>query len=131
MNMFEKATKQKLRFSSPMGQLSVEDVWDLPLKHRTKFDLDTLAKSINRQIKEHEEESFVTAPTMANTTLRTKLDIVKYIIEVRMTEAETRAKAAEKRDRNARIMEILERKQNQKLEDMDEAELRSLLEEDV
>lgn len=129
MNMFEKATKQKLRFDSPMGQLTVEDVWDLPLKHRSKFDLDTLAKGINRKIKEQEEESFVTAPTTANSTLRAKLDIVKHIIEVRMSEAETRAKAAEKRDRNARILEILDRKQNQKLEDMDESELRALLEE--
>lgn len=57
------------------------------------------------------------------------MDIVKHIIGVRMEEAESRAKAANKRERNEKIMEILERKQDQKLEGMDEDELRKLLEE--
>jgi hypothetical protein len=31
MNIFEQATRAKIRFSTPVGMLSVEDLWDLPL----------------------------------------------------------------------------------------------------
>lgn len=126
--MFEKATRQKLRFDSPKGQMSVEDVWDLPLKHATRFDLDTLAKAINREIREQEEESFVEAPSKANETLKLKLDIVKHIIDVRKAEVEAREKAQERKREEEVILGIIERRERQELENLPTEDLRKRLE---
>lgn len=129
MSMFEKAVRQKLRFESPMGLMTVEDVWSLPLKHRTKFDLDTLAKNLNRQVKEHQEESFVSKPSVANTTLALRFEIVKYVIQVLLEEKEAREKRAEKEERKRKILEIMDRKQDQELEGMSLDQLEALLRE--
>lgn len=124
--MFEQATKMKLRFDSPMGQLTTEDVWDLPLTGR-KFSLDDLAKSLNRQIKEAEEESFVVKRTSANQTLNLKFDIVKHVIQVKMDEAEVKDQAAKKKAEKARILEIISQKENEALQSKSLDELKALL----
>lgn len=128
--MFEKATRQKLRFASPNGNLSVEDVWDLPLKHRSRFDLDTLAIALNREVKAQEEESFVTKPKVANTTAKLKFDIVLHIIGVRQAEQETAEKRQKTRERNRRIMEIVEQKKDKELENKSIDELMALMEQE-
>jgi hypothetical protein len=51
MNIFEQATRRAIRFESAKGDLSVEQLWDLPLQSRNQFDLDTVAKTVNRQLK--------------------------------------------------------------------------------
>ena len=58
-NLFLQATREKFRFESPKGDLSVEQLWDLPLTSRTGFDLDTVAKTVNADLKASNEESFV------------------------------------------------------------------------
>lgn len=125
--MFEKATKQKLRFDSPMGHLSVEDVWDLPLQHRSRFSLDVLARTINRELKEQEEESFVSKPTQASETLKLKFDIVKHIIDVRLAEVDAKEKAQKDKQRRETVLAVIERKENQQLEDMPLEELKKLV----
>lgn len=127
MNMFEKASKQKLRFESNRGMLTVEDLWDLPLKHRSGLDLDTLAKGLNRQIKEQEEESFVVKASSTSTTLKTKFDIVKHIIDVRLAEKEKAEEAAAKKAKKDKIMEVIARKEDQSLENLSVEELKSML----
>lgn len=127
MNVFEKASKQKLRFESNRGMLTVEDLWDLPLKHRSGLDLDTLAKGLNRQIKEQEEESFVVKASSTSTTLKTKFDIVKHIIDVRLAEKEKAEEAAAKKAKKDKIMEVIARKEDQSLENLSVEELKSML----
>ena len=113
--MFEKATRLKLRFPSQVGMLSVEDLWDLPLQSSRGASLDTIAKTINKVLKETSEESFVAPVTAQNTELTLQLDILKYIIAVKIEEANAakviKEKAAKKRD----IMAIMADKQNEAL----------------
>ena len=47
INIFEQASRAKLRFDSVKGQLVTEQLWDLPLQSKTNFDLDTVAKGIS------------------------------------------------------------------------------------
>lgn len=91
MENFEKATKQKLRFNTTKGLLSVEDLWDLSLT-----SLDSIARSVNKALKEESEESFIAVKTAANTTQQLRLDILKYIIEVKLKEKEVAKTRAEK-----------------------------------
>ncbi len=44
--MFEKASRLKLRIATAMGQLTVEDLWDLNLA-----TLNAIAKGLNKQLK--------------------------------------------------------------------------------
>lgn len=116
--MFKEATRRKLRFSTENGVLSVEDIWDLPLTSEKKASLDKLAKSINRELKNNEEESFVETPSKANATLQLKFDVVKAVIKDKLEEREARKNAADKKARKELLNGVIERKQNAALEDM-------------
>lgn len=58
--LFELATRQKLRFASPKGLLTVEDLWDLPMTGNTS--LDSVSKLANRDVKVSAEESLSLMP---------------------------------------------------------------------
>jgi len=124
--MFEQATKQKLRFDSSKGSLTVEDLWDLNLSAGS-CSLDTLAKSINREIKQAEEESFVVKRSRASETLNLKFEIVKHIIDVRVAEAEAKVEATERKKQRIKIMELIAKKEDQSLENKSLDELKALL----
>ena len=91
MEMFEKASKQKLRYKVTSGTISTEDLWDLDLD-----SLDLLAKTLNKAIKDSEEESFIKSKSTANTTLELKFEIVKHVIEVKLQLEDERKSAKEK-----------------------------------
>ena len=124
MNLFEIASREGYRFDSVKGALTVEDLWALPLTTRANgASLDSVAKQINSQLKTSVEESFVTQKTNADTTLTNKLELVKYIISVRMEEANVAKVRADKAQEKAKILEILARKQEQSLENSSEEDL--------
>jgi hypothetical protein len=82
----------------------LEQLWDLPLltkqvnipQTKPHIDLDTVAKNINRQLKDQGEESFVvdSVSNPARQVLQNKLDIVKYIIAAKQAEDAARAAKA-------------------------------------
>lgn len=126
--MFDKATKQKLRFQTTKGSLSTEDLWDLPLLANDGFDLDTLARAASKKVKETSEESFVKPVTISNATDTLKLEILKHIIAVKLEEKEAKEKAAETKAKKARIREIMAKKQDAALENKSLEELEKELE---
>jgi hypothetical protein len=121
--MFEKATRLKLRFSSIRGDLSTEQLWDLPLQSKTGFDLDTVAKGVNAQLKESAEESFVTEKSPVSEELSLKLDILKHIIAVKLKEREEAKAASQRRAELGRLVEVLEHKKDEALKDLSVEEL--------
>lgn len=127
--MFEKASRMKLRFETGVvGNLNVEDLWDLPLVN-SKVSLDLLAKKLNKEIKENEEESFVVERSTANTTLKLKFDIVKHIIKVKLEEKEASEKAVKNKAKKEKIMTIIAAKEDETLTNMSVEDLQALLEE--
>ena len=124
--MFEKASKLKLRFSTPVGSITVEDLWDVQLTGNP-FSLDSIARNVNKQLKLSEEESFVEKKTKINNTLELKLDIVKHIIAVKLANAEKAEKSAETKAKKQRVLAILSEKQDDALKGKTEAELEALL----
>lgn len=123
--MFEQASRQKLRFQSSIGQLSVEDLWDLPLTSKSKVSLDGLAVQINRQLKDEQQESFVT-PVTSGSDLQVKLDILKHIIRVKMDENQARLQENERAEKRRKIADIIARKEDQSLEGLSIEELRAM-----
>lgn len=129
MSDFEKASRLQLRFSTPKGSITAEDLWDLPLT-TTKADgisLDNLAKNLNRQIKDVDTESFVTPATKADEALQLRFEIVKHVIAVRQAENETARTAKARADQKQKLLELRDRKQNAQLENLTLEEIDSLL----
>ena len=63
------------------GQLTTEQLWDLPLQARSSLDLNTVAVEVNRELKGLAEESFVeTRSNPRRGELEIMLEIVKFVI---------------------------------------------------
>ncbi|MES3001310.1 MAG: hypothetical protein V4787_11520 [Pseudomonadota bacterium] len=127
-NIFESATRSKLRFTSVRGQLSVEDLWDLPLTSKTGFDLDTVAKTVNATLKAQAEESFVaTSTNPAKAVDEQKLEIVKHVIAMRIAENETRRSAAARKEQREKLQAVLADKLDGKMREQSVEELQAQL----
>ena len=117
MNIFEQASRTKLRFPSSRGELTVEQLWDLPLQSKSGFDLDTIAKAVNKDLKSRGEESFVSTSTdPVKTTLELSLEILKHIIQSKQEENSARLNEAKVRQERERIAGLIDKKQNEALE---------------
>jgi len=87
-----------------------------PVTLVAKADLDTVARSISRELKEQVEESFVaTRANPLKAKLELQLEVVKHIIAVKMAEAEAKTKAADTKRERERLLEILANKKEQEL----------------
>ena len=123
MNICEMATRNKFRFPYK-GLISVEDLWDLG-----QVQLDSIYKNLNKEIKQIQEESLLSAKNSEDAELQAKIDIVKHIFTVKQQEAIQRSIDAENADKKRRIMEILAQKQDDSLMGKSEDELRKMLKE--
>lgn len=122
-NMFEVATREKMRFPFK-GTISVEDLWDLSVQN-----LDKVFKTLNSQRKEVQEESLLDTKSSEDERLETQIEIVKYIVNVKLEERAARAKAAENREKKQKIMALMAKKDDEAMENMSREELQKLLDE--
>ena len=126
MNIFVTAAKQKLRFPSNKGELTAEQLWDLPLQAKSGFDLDSVAKAVNSQLKAVTEDSFVsTTASPAKTDLQIKLDIVKFVIADKIAENTATRDAALRKAQREKLMGVLADKQDEALKSLTPAELQA------
>ncbi len=128
-NIFEQASRLQVRFDSPKGQLSVEDLWLLPLTSSTgKANLDAIAVELHNKVSSSPTVSFV-APTSVktDTVSALKLEIVKHIIGVRVAENAARASAEEKAKTRQRIMEAIEAKKDDAIKGASLEDLQKML----
>ena len=128
VNIFEKASRAGLRFTTSKGVATADDLWNLPLTSNTgKLNLDDIARSISAKIKESEVESFVHKSTKANDLEKLRLDIVKRIIEVKLEENEARKNEKEKEERKKALLQALSNKKAESLTKMTEDEIEAEL----
>jgi len=128
MNLFEKATRKKLRFHTDKGILSIEDIWDLPLIHgRNGTSLDTLYKELNKERQKQDGESIIVPTLQVNTKTKLKFDLVKYIIQVKLKEREEKEKFIENQEKKEKIMSIIAAKQDESLINTDIDDLKKML----
>lgn len=94
-NIFELATRQKLRFQTVRGQLSVEQLWDLPLD-KGEVNLYQLATEllVDTQNKPEQALSFFKKTTSKNELAQLKFDIVKHIVTTKVAEIEEKSNEA-------------------------------------
>jgi hypothetical protein len=132
MSIFMQASRNKLRFQTTKGALSVEQLWDLPLTSTTgAVSLDSIAVEVFSRLENAPVTSFVrTAPVLTkdqqDDTLR--LDVLKAIIEIKQAENSARLAASEKAEKKRKLLELLAKKQEASLESLSEAEILKQLE---
>ena len=121
--MFERAVREKSRWSTPRGLATVEDLWDLPLPM-----LNEIAKDLNKKVKEIGEEDFLADNKVEDDKLKNEFDIVIYILNTKKKEKEDRENAVARKAEKAKLLEILNRKQEDSLQNLSEEELRKRIE---
>ena len=120
--MFENALKNGFRYPSNKGLIRTEDLFCLSLN-----DLNEIAKKINKLIKDSEEESFIPGPNFNNNNDSKRLDIVKHIINLKINEQNAKMIEKSNAEKRQRILEIINKKDEESLENMSKEELEKLL----
>lgn len=122
-NIFEYAVRNKVRFPFK-GMISVEDLWDLSLTN-----LDSIYKTLNKQVKQSEEESLLSTKASVDTELEVQIAIVKHIVSVKLSEKEAAEKASAKKAQKQKIMSIIATKENEALQNSSIDDLKKMLDE--
>lgn len=119
--LFETATRNKMRFPF-RGMISVEDLWDLSLTN-----LDSVFKTLNAEAKKSEEESLLETKSKENEELSNKIEIVKYIVNIKLEEKKTKENARKNAEMKQRLLEIKAKRQDAALENMSDEDLDKML----
>lgn len=129
MNIFEKASRMRIRYSTNKGDLTVEDLWDLPLQSKNigTVSLDALAIHQNRVNRDASEESFVTERSSVSVEAELKFDVVKYVIAAKISDNAAASTAQADRVHNTKIMDIIARKDDADLEGKSVDQLKDML----
>lgn len=123
MSKFELASRRKLRFETPIGLLTVEDLWDLPLTSFTRVNLDDVARLYHKQLKSGDDVSFVNPESKSDDTIQLKFDIVKHVIDTKVAELAEAGNQVEKQRKKQFLLSILADKQSQAYKDMSQEDL--------
>ena len=121
INLFEVATRNNYQFPY-RGTINVIDLWDLSLTN-----LDSVFKSLNTEAKKSEEESLLNTKSKEDEEVVNKIEIVKYIVGVKLAEKKAREDAKKNADLRQRLLEIKAKRQDAALENMSDEDLEKAL----
>lgn len=130
MEIFKKASKKKLRFSTNRGSLPVEQLFDLPKEEIRQLVIKAreAAKKSSGEVNDS-ELSFLDSPAKVKATDdELRFEILKDIYLTKKTAEEKAQKRAEVKANNKKILELIARKQDEALEKKSIKDLEKLLE---
>lgn len=115
MSIFQQASRAKLRFATQLGQLSTEDLWELPLTSAKGVSLKSIATDLQTQVSAQpmKELDFFELPEATDSTLQLRFDIVKHIVTTRVAESRDKSAEAAKETKRAQLQALI----NDKLQD--------------
>jgi len=117
VNLFEVATRNNYQFPF-RGLINVIDLWDLSLTN-----LDSVFKILNAEVKKSEEESLLNTKSKEDEELSNKIEIVKYIVGVKLAEKEAKEDEKKNREMKQRLLAIKAKRQNEALENLSDEDL--------
>lgn len=117
VNLFEVATRNNYQFPF-RGLINVIDLWDLSLTN-----LDSVFKVLNAEVKKSEEESLLNTKTKEDEEISNKIEIVKYIVGVKLAEKEAKENEKKNREMKQRLLAIKAKRQNEALENLSDEDL--------
>lgn len=119
--MFEMAIRNKFRFPFK-GLVSSEDLYDLSVEN-----LDIIFKSLNSEIKKAKEESLLDVKTNEDKILQAKIEIVKYIVSIKLEEKRIKENEKKNKEERQKILSIIANKQENELQNKSIEELEKML----
>lgn len=126
MDNFKKATRLQLRYSTEVGIVTTEQLWQLSLKQ-----LGNAIKAVNKLLKDSQEEDdeldFLSETTKKDDINQLRFAILKEVFITKKSELDAQKDAAETKEHNQKILALIKNKQEQKLNDLSEEDLRKLL----
>ena len=130
MEIYKKAAKKKLRFSTNRGSLPVEQLFDLPKEEIRQLVIKARedARKSSGEVNDS-ELSFLDSPAKAKATDdELRFEILKDIYLTKKAAEEKAQKRAEAKANNKKILELIARKQDEALEKKSIKDLEKLLE---
>lgn len=121
-NLFYQASRNKMRWESTRGLLTVEDLWDLSLE-----ELNEIAKDLFKKVNTGAEINFIKKEETVDKLAEAKFEIARVVIDVKLREADERQNAEVRRQKKQKIMELIARKEEEDLGKLDTDELRDML----
>lgn len=115
--LFIDATRNNYQFPF-RGMINVIDLWDLSLTN-----LDSVFKTLNAEAKKSEEESLLNTKSKEDEEISNKIEIVKYIVSVKLDEKKKRENAKKNAEMRQRLLEIKAKRQDAALENMSDEDL--------
>lgn len=115
--LFINATRANYQFTF-RGMINVIDLWDLSLTN-----LDSVFKTLNAEVKKSEEESLLNTKSKEDEEISNKIEIVKYIVGVKLDEKKKRENAKKNAEMRQRLLEIKAKRQDAALENMSDEDL--------
>ena len=115
--LFINATRANYQFTF-RGMINVIDLWALSLTN-----LDSVFKTLNAEAKKSEEESLLNTKSKEDEEISNKIEIVKYIVSVKLDEKKKREDAKKNAEMRQRLLEIKAKRQDAALENMSDEEL--------
>jgi len=122
MDIYKRGIKQKLRFKTLVGLLSIEQLMDLTLDQ-----LDQLAVELEDKSTKSDRKSFLKVATVQEAEHKLRFDIVFDILDTKIKAHEVAAKAAETRAQKQKIHALIADKKDEALKGKSLAELEALL----
>ncbi len=119
--LFINATRNNYQFPF-RGMIDVIDLWDLSLTN-----LDSVFKTLNAEVKKSEEESLLNTKSKEDEEISNKIEIVKYIVSVKLDEKKKREDAKKNAEMRQRLLEIKAKRQDAALENMSDEDLDKVL----
>jgi hypothetical protein len=115
--LFINATRNNYQFPF-RGMINVIDLWDLSLTN-----LDLVFKTLNAEVKKSEEESLLNTKSKEDEEISNKIEIVKYIVGVKLDDKKKRENAKKNAEMRQRLLEIKAKRQDAALENMSDEDL--------
>ena len=125
MSIFKEAAKLKLRFKAK-GNMSVEDLFDLPLTSKDGVSLNDIAKEIYKNIKEDSGVDFVGEVIETDRIEELKLQIVKEIIKDKKDDIKGQEESEVKKSHNENIDKLIAAKEAEALSNLSIEDLKAL-----
>lgn len=93
LNIFEQFSRAKGRFQTPRGELTDQDLWDLPFTSKSGISLESIGNGLAAEIRNSAQVSFIDEVSKTDAMLELKLQLVKHVYRTRKDEGTQKAQA--------------------------------------